>query len=72
MRNIFYLADRSERCTSVSKVACLNPIDGSESPFRSDLLLTARGSSTWALIVVACLLCYLGNTLWSQCWGPHG
>jgi hypothetical protein len=36
----------------------------SQVPF--DLLLTARGSSTFAPIVVACLLCYSGNTLCSQ------
>jgi hypothetical protein len=29
------------------------------------LLWTARGGSTWALIVVACLPCYPGNTLLS-------
>jgi hypothetical protein len=36
----------SERCASVPKVAGSNPSGGSESTFRSDLLLTARGSST--------------------------
>jgi hypothetical protein len=44
-----------------------NPSGGSEFTFRSDLLLTARGGSTWALQVeFACLPCYPGNTLCSQ------
>jgi hypothetical protein len=47
------------------KVADSSPSGGSESTFRSDLLLTARGSSMSAPIVVTCLLCYLGNTLCS-------
>jgi hypothetical protein len=60
------LAERSERCASFPKVTGSNPSGGSESTFRSDLLLTARGSRTCAPIVVACLLCYPGNTLCSQ------
>jgi hypothetical protein len=44
------------------KVAGLNPSGGSEFTFCSDLQLTARSSSTWAPIVVACQLCYPGNT----------
>jgi hypothetical protein len=56
---------RSERCASVPKVMDSNPSGGSKSTFRSDLLLTARGGSTWALIEFACLPCYPGNTLLS-------
>jgi hypothetical protein len=40
------LAEWSVRCASVPKVAGSNPSGGSESTFHSDLLLTARGSST--------------------------
>jgi hypothetical protein len=40
--------------------------------FRSDLLLTARGGSTWVLIEYACLPCYPGNTLCSQRLEPPG
>jgi hypothetical protein len=40
------LAERSERCANVLKVAGLNPTGGSESTFCSDLLSTARGSRT--------------------------
>jgi hypothetical protein len=54
-----------ERCAGVPKFAGSNLSSGSESSFRSDLLLTARGSSTWAPVVAACLLCYPGNTLLS-------
>jgi hypothetical protein len=64
------LIERSEWCANMQKVAGSNPSCGSKSIFRSDLLLTARGSSTRALIVVACLLCYPGNTLCSQCIEP--
>jgi hypothetical protein len=39
------LAELSERCASMPKVAGLNPSGGSESSSRSDLLLTARSSS---------------------------
>jgi hypothetical protein len=39
------LAEWSERCTNMLKVAGWNPSDGSESTFPSDLLSTARGSS---------------------------
>jgi hypothetical protein len=39
------LAEWSERCTSVPKVANSSPSSGSELTFLSDLLLTARGSS---------------------------
>jgi hypothetical protein len=60
------LAERSERCAGIPKVAGSNLSGGNESTLRSDLLLTARGSSTWVLIVVACLLCYPGNTLCSE------
>jgi hypothetical protein len=52
------LAEYSERCASMVKVAGSNPSTGSELTFRSDLLLTVRGHSMWALIVAACLLCY--------------
>jgi hypothetical protein len=62
----WHLVKRSERFTSMPKVAGLNPSGGSDFAFRSDLLLTVRGSSTWALIMDACLLCYPGNTLYSQ------
>jgi hypothetical protein len=31
---------------------------------------TERGSSVWALILLQCLLCYLGGTLFSQCLEP--
>jgi hypothetical protein len=46
------LAERSDRCGRVPKVAGSSPSGSlqSESTFRSDLLLTARGSSTWAPI----------------------
>jgi hypothetical protein len=41
------LAERSERCACVPKVASsIRPSDGSESTFRSDLPLTATGSNT--------------------------
>jgi hypothetical protein len=67
------LAERSERCASVPKVADSNPSGGSESTFRSDLLLTAKGtSSTRAPIVIACLLCYPSNTLCFQRLEPLG
>jgi hypothetical protein len=48
-------------CASIPKITGLNPSGGSP-----DLLVTARGSSTWALIEFACLLCYPANTLCSQ------
>jgi hypothetical protein len=38
------LAEWSERCTSIPKITGSNPNGGSELTFRSDLLLTARGS----------------------------
>jgi hypothetical protein len=60
------LAEWSERCASISKITGSNPSGGSELTFRSDLLLTARGGSTLALIEFACLLCYSDNTLCSQ------
>jgi hypothetical protein len=56
---------RSERCASIPKITGSNPSGGSELNFRSDLLLTARGGNTLALIEFACLPCYLGNTLLS-------
>jgi hypothetical protein len=37
------------------KVAGSSPSGGSESTFRSDLLLTARGGNTCTFIVIACL-----------------
>jgi hypothetical protein len=40
------LAERSERCNGIPKIAGSNPSGGSELTFRSDLLLTVRGSST--------------------------
>jgi hypothetical protein len=50
------------------KVVGSNPSGGSELTLRSDLLLivllTARDRSLWQ--VIACLLCYPGNTLCSQ------
>jgi hypothetical protein len=50
-----------------------NPSGGSEFTFRSDLLLTARGGCTWALLVeFAYLPCYPGNTLCSQRQEPPG
>jgi hypothetical protein len=54
-----------ERGASIPKITGLNPSGGSELNFRSNLLLTARGSSTRALIEFACLPCYPGNTLLS-------
>jgi hypothetical protein len=48
------------------KVAGLSPRGGSELTFRSDLLLTARGCSMKAPVLVAYLLNYPGNTLCSQ------
>jgi hypothetical protein len=64
------LAGWSETCASMPKVTGSNPSGFSELAFHSDLLLTARGSNTWALVVVACLLCYLDNTLCSQSLEP--
>jgi hypothetical protein len=57
---------------SIPKITSSNPSGGSELTFRSDLLLTARCGSTWALIEFACLPCYLGNTLCSQRLEPPG
>jgi hypothetical protein len=48
------------RHVCLPKVAGSSPSGGSESTFRSDLLLTAKGSSTRAPIVVCCPLCYPG------------
>jgi hypothetical protein len=45
---------------------------GSESTFRSDLLLIVRCSNTQVPIVVAGLLCYPADTLCSQCLEPPG
>jgi hypothetical protein len=66
------LAEWSERWASIPKITSSKPSGGSELTFRSDLLLTARGSSTWALNELACLLCYPGNTLCSQRLEPPG
>jgi hypothetical protein len=61
------LAEWLERCASIPKIAGSNPSGGSKFTFRSDLLLTARGGSTWALLFeFACLPCYPGNPLCSQ------
>jgi hypothetical protein len=60
------LAEWSERCASIPKITGSNPSGGSKLTFRSDLLLTASGGSTWALNEFACLSCYPGNTLCSQ------
>jgi hypothetical protein len=60
------LAEWLERCASIPNITGLNPSGGSELTFRSDLLLTAWGGSTWALIEFACLLCYLVKILCSQ------
>jgi hypothetical protein len=62
----YLLAEWSERCANIPKITGSNPSGGSESTFRSDLLLTARGGSTRALIEFACLQCCPGNTLCSQ------
>jgi hypothetical protein len=59
------LAEWLERCASIPKITESNASGGSELTFRSDLLLTVIGGSTWALIEFACLLCYPGNTLLS-------
>jgi hypothetical protein len=40
------LAQWSERCASIPKIAGSNSSGGRELTFRSDLLLTARGGST--------------------------
>jgi hypothetical protein len=59
--------DLLERCASIPKITGSNPSGDSKFTFRSDLLLTARGGSTWALLVeFACLPCYPGNTLCSR------
>jgi hypothetical protein len=50
---------------SIPKIIGSNPSGGSEVTFRSDLLMTARGSSMRALIEFVCLLCYPGKTLLS-------
>jgi hypothetical protein len=60
------LAEWSERCAGIPMITGSNPSGGNELTFRSHLLLTARNSSTRALIEFACLLCYPGNTLCSQ------
>jgi hypothetical protein len=59
-------------CASIPRITGSNPSGSSKLTFRSDLLFTARGGSTWALIEFACLLCYSGNTLCSQCLEPPG
>jgi hypothetical protein len=59
---VWNLAKWSERCASIPKFTGSNPSSGRKLTFHSDLLLTARGSSTWALIGFACLLCYLRVT----------
>jgi hypothetical protein len=65
------LVEWLERCASIPMITSSNPSSGSE--FRSDLLLTARGGSTWALLVeFAFLPCYPGNTLCSQRLEPPG
>jgi hypothetical protein len=51
------LAEWSERCACVPKVAGSSPTGGSESTFRSDWLLTARGSSMWVLWVLWLPVC---------------
>jgi hypothetical protein len=67
------LVEWLERCASIPMITSSNPSGGSEFTFRSDLLLTARGGSTWALLVeFACLPCYPGNTLCSQHLEPPG
>jgi hypothetical protein len=67
------LAEWSERCASILKMTGSNPSGGSEFTLRSDLLLTARGGSTWALLIeFACLPRYPGNTLCSQRLEPPG
>jgi hypothetical protein len=66
------LAEWSERRASSPKIASLNHSSGSELTLRSDLLLTAKGSSMQALIKFAYLLCYPGNTLCSQRLEPPG
>jgi hypothetical protein len=59
------LAECLERCADILKITGSNPISGSELTFRSDMLLTARGGCTWALVEFACMPCYPGNTLLS-------
>jgi hypothetical protein len=67
------LVEWLERCASVPMITSSNPSGGSEFIFRSDLLLTARGGCTRALLVeFACLPCYPGKTLWSQRLEPPG
>jgi hypothetical protein len=66
------LAEWSQRCASIPKNTGSNPSGGSDLTFRYDLLLTARGGNTCALIEFACLPCYLGNTLCSQRLEPPG
>jgi hypothetical protein len=67
------LVEWLERCASIPMITSLNPSGGSEFTFRSDLLLTARGGCTCALLVeFACLPCYPGNTLCSQRREPPG
>jgi hypothetical protein len=60
------LAEWLEKCACIPKIIGSDPSGGSELTFHSDLLLTARGGSTRALIEFACLPCYPGNTLCSQ------
>jgi hypothetical protein len=67
------LVEWLERCASIPMITTSNPSSGSEFTFRSDLVLTARGGSTWALLVeFACLPCYPGNTLCFQRLEPPG
>jgi hypothetical protein len=66
------LVEWSERCASIPKIAGSNPSGVSELTFRSELLLTAIGGSTRALIDFTCLPCYQGNTLCSQRLEPPG
>jgi hypothetical protein len=53
------------RSASIPKITGSNPSGGSELTICSDLLLTARGGSTWALIEFARLLWYPSNALCS-------
>jgi hypothetical protein len=45
------LVEWLERCASIPMITSSNPSRGSEFSFHSDLLLTARGGCTCALLV---------------------
>jgi hypothetical protein len=51
------LAEWLERCANIPKITGSNPCGGSELPFRSDLLLTARGEAAVRERSMSLLVC---------------